>query len=83
MSAVTFTYEADSLGYMIYCNGKPLGGARSAGTRTHTSWGSRRSWQAVRADSKMHAETARRECDELTQGRGQARFIAAMMEGQP
>lgn len=60
------------MGYMIYADGKPLGGACSGGTSTRTSWGSRRSWQAVAADRKMHAETARRLCDELANGAGPA-----------
>lgn len=72
MSTPVFTYESNSCGYMIKCDGKPLGGARTLGTRTRTSWGSRRSWQAVRADIAMHGETARRLCAELASGGGPA-----------
>ena len=70
--ALAFTFTSSSTGYMIFCNGRPLGGAGTAGTATHTSWGSRRAWQAVRADRKMHAERARRTCDELAAGGGPA-----------
>lgn len=69
---LSFTYTSDSLGYMIYCNGKPLGGARSSGTATRTSWNTRRAWQNIRADLKMFVETARRTCEELSAGNGPA-----------
>lgn len=67
-----FTFNSDSMGYRVYCDGKLLGGASTSGSATHTSWGSRRSWQAVRADRKMHAETGRRICEELKAGAGPA-----------
>lgn len=57
-----WTFTSDSCGYMLYCDGKPQGGARTMGTATHTSDGQRRSWQARRADVKLYAETAAREC---------------------
>lgn len=59
-----WTYTSDSLGYMLFLDGKPQGGARSMGTYTTTYDGRRRSWQARRADAKMHAETAARICAE-------------------
>lgn len=75
-SGRVFSYQSSSLGYMIFCNGQPLGGAQSAGSATRTSRGTRRSWQAVRADVKMHAETARRVIGELAAGLGPSHLRA-------
>lgn len=58
-----WTFTSDSCGYMLYRNGIPQGGARSLGTASHTSDGRVRHWKHRRADVKMHAETAQRECD--------------------
>lgn len=58
-----FTFTYNSRGYMLYGNGKPLGGARSMPS------GRRRAWQSIRADLKMHAESARREIAALEIGR--------------
>ena len=58
-----WTYTYDSCGYMLFCDGKPQGGARTLGTATHTSDGRRRAWQHRRADLKANGETAKRECE--------------------
>lgn len=62
-----WTYTADSLGYMLFCDGLPQGGARSLGTVSHTSDGRVRHWKHRQADTKAHAETARRICNERNQ----------------
>lgn len=58
-----WTFKSDSLGYMLFKDGEPQGGARSLGSYSHTSDGRVRHWKHRRADAKMHAETAQRECD--------------------
>lgn len=69
-AAHVFTFESDSCGYMIKCDGKPIGGARSLGTATHTRGGMVRHWKHRQADRKMHFETAQRTCLDLAAGRG-------------
>ena len=59
-----WTYTSNSCGYMLYLDGKPQGGAGTLGSRTHTSDGRRRHWTHIKADIKMHADTARRMCEE-------------------
>jgi hypothetical protein len=58
-----WTFTSDSRSYMLYKKGRMMGGAETLGTKTHTSDGRRRSWQAIRADRKMYAEMGRRECE--------------------
>ena len=60
-----WTYTSDSCGYMLFYKGKPVRGARTLGTATHTSDGRIRHWRHRRADVKMHADQARRQCDDL------------------
>lgn len=57
-----WTYISDSCGYTLFKDGIMQGGARTLGTATHTSDGRRRSWQARKADMKMHREQAARQC---------------------
>lgn len=64
MSSQGWTYTSDSCGYMLFLDGIPQGGARTRGTATHTSDGRARHWKHRKADMKMHAETARRLCNE-------------------
>lgn len=61
---MTWTYTSDSCGYMLYKDGNPVEGARTLGTRTHTSDGRRRARQNVRKDIAMHRDTAKRICEE-------------------
>jgi hypothetical protein len=75
-----FTFTSDSCGYMLYFNGNPIGGARTLGTATRTSSGTKRHWRNIAKDRVMHAETARRECAELIAGRGQPRFRAVIAQ---
>ena len=58
-----WTYTSSSCGYMLYRDGVPQGGAGTLGTATHTADGRRRHWSHVKADIKMHAESAKRQCD--------------------
>ena len=58
-----WTYTSDSCGYMLYRDSVPQGGARTLGTATHTADGRRRHWRHRTADSKMFAESAKRQCD--------------------
>ena len=60
-----WTYRSDSCGYMLYFDGKPVRGARTNGTATHTSDGRRRHWKHVRADALMHSEQAATQCARL------------------
>lgn len=66
----TITYEATSTGYMIYCNGQPIGGVRTQGTAKHTSDGRRKSWQNRMADTQMFQQQAKKTCAELEAGNG-------------
>ena len=59
-----WTFTSDSLGYMLFLDGEPQGGARSIGTVSHTSDGRVRHWKHRKADAKMHYDTAKRICDE-------------------
>lgn len=61
---MTWTYTSDSCGYMLFKDGKSAGGARTMGTRTHTSDGRRRAWQNVRKDIAENRATAKRICEE-------------------
>lgn len=58
-----WTYTSNSCGYMLYKDGKPMGGAGTNSTPTHTKDGRIRHWQHRRADAKMFAEIGQRECD--------------------
>ena len=69
---MNFTYESDSCGYRIFCDGKPIGGATTQGTATHTSDGRRRSPQTTRKDAREHNDVAAWLCQELADGRGPA-----------
>jgi hypothetical protein len=50
---------------MLYFNGKPLGGAGTMGTATHTTDGRRRYWAHIQADAKENAAIAKRRCTQL------------------
>lgn len=63
MKRHTFTYN--STGYMIYRDGKPIGGVGTRGTASHTSDGRKRHWKHRRADLLMYRDQAQRECDRL------------------
>lgn len=65
-----FTWQADSCGWTVYCNGKALGGARTLGTATRTADGRPKHWRNREKDIAMHRDTARRTCEELAAGRG-------------
>lgn len=58
-----WTFTSDSCGFMLYLDGVAWGGARTLGTRTHTSDGRRRHPATRKADAEMHRDTARRLCD--------------------
>lgn len=66
-----WTYTADSLGYMLYKDGKPVRGARSMGSYSRTRDGRVRHWKHQIADAKMHKETAERECARLNAENGE------------
>jgi hypothetical protein len=59
-----WTYTSNSCGYMLYKDGVSQGGVGTLGTKTHTSDGRRRHHTAIRADVKMYAESAQRQCDQ-------------------
>lgn len=67
MNSPKWTYTSDSCGYTLFKDGVSQGGARTMGTATHTADGKRRSQQAIKADRKMFAESARRQCDVLNE----------------
>ena len=62
-----WTYTSNSCGYMLYKDGKPVRGAGTDSTSTHTRDGRIRHWRHRQADVKMFAETGRRECEKLNQ----------------
>ena len=64
MNSPKWTFTSDSCGYVLFKDGVPQDGARTLGTRTHTSDGRRRHWKHVQADIKMYRETAQRLCAE-------------------
>ena len=64
MTKPLWTYTSDSCGYTLFLDGQQKEGARTLGTATHTSDGRRRNPKAIKADRKMHAETAARICAE-------------------
>jgi hypothetical protein len=55
-----WTFTSDSTGYMLFLNGKPMGGAGTLKTQTYNP--RRRAWQHIRADAKMYREQAARIC---------------------
>ncbi len=61
---MTWTFTSNSLGYLLYKDGKPQGGACTLGPATHTADGRRRHWRHVRADRLMFQEEAKRICDQ-------------------
>lgn len=63
-----WTFTSDSCGYMLYHDGKPMGGAGTLGTASHTRDGRVRHGKHRRADAKMYRETAQRECDRRNKG---------------
>lgn len=48
---MTWTYTADSCGYMLFKDGVSQGGASTLGTATHTSDGRIRHWNQLYAKS--------------------------------
>lgn len=62
MNSGLWTFTSNSCGYMLFCDGKPQGGAGTAGTATHTSDGRVRHWKHRRADAAMYREQAARIC---------------------
>ncbi len=65
-----FTFAADGNGYMIYCNGKPIGGAGVKLPREKPLRGN----QAT-DNRREFSEQAREEIRLLETGKGQRRFI--------
>jgi hypothetical protein len=65
MIAAHWTYTSNSTGYMLFKDGVPQGGA---GTIDNDHAKRKRNWQHIRADVRIFAEAAKRECDKRNSG---------------